>query len=233
MRIYNPQLLTTKNIVANADLDMLDLWQIKNLAAPATGEALRAGNKDIGNAEVKNAAAITRAKLNFGDGLVNADIAAAAAIALTKLASTPGATVVLKASEETVINNSTLQDDDELLFAVGVNEVWEFFAYIRYNSHFTPDFKFAWAIPTAASIKQYHGFDIVSLSEIGDLDERDGETSLDVVASAESDKVILLQGLYIGGANAGNVQFQWAQKSSDAAETKVLANSFIVAHKLS
>lgn len=44
---------------------------------------------EIVNADIAAAAAIARSKLDFGTGLVNADIAAAAAIALSKLASDP------------------------------------------------------------------------------------------------------------------------------------------------
>jgi len=42
---------------------MLTLYQVKRLAAPASGEALRKGNKDIQNAEVADAAAVALSKL--------------------------------------------------------------------------------------------------------------------------------------------------------------------------
>jgi len=38
--------------------------------------------------------------------------------------------------------------------------------------------------------------------------------------------------VYIGGGAAGNIQLQWAQGFADVSDTKVLANSFIIAHKL-
>ena len=89
MRVTKGIVSLISDIVIDSDIDMLTLYQVKRLASPASGEALRKGNKDIVNAEVADAAAILRSKLNFGDGLVNADIAAAAAIALDKLASLP------------------------------------------------------------------------------------------------------------------------------------------------
>lgn len=89
MNVSRGRVAKLSELVVDVDLDFLGTYQVKGLAAPATGEALRKGNKDIANAEVANAAAILRSKLNFGDGLVNTDIAAAAAIALTKLASIP------------------------------------------------------------------------------------------------------------------------------------------------
>lgn len=50
------------------------------------GDALRYGNAEIRNAEIAAAAAIAYSKLNLTGGILNADINAAAGIALTKLA---------------------------------------------------------------------------------------------------------------------------------------------------
>ena len=75
-------------LTVDQDLDFLTLYQAKRLAGPASGEALRKGNKDITNAEVADAAAIAYSKLNLAGLIRNADIKSDAAIALSKIVST-------------------------------------------------------------------------------------------------------------------------------------------------
>ncbi len=57
--------ITSSALTIDSDLDFLGLYQVTNLAAPASGEALRKGNMDIANAEVANAAAIAESKLDI------------------------------------------------------------------------------------------------------------------------------------------------------------------------
>ena len=61
-------------LLVDADLDFLSSYQVKNLAAPASSEAIRKGSKDITNAEVSDTASIAESKL---------DIAASITIVLT------------------------------------------------------------------------------------------------------------------------------------------------------
>lgn len=77
MRHTRAQTSLSSQITIDGDLDLLSTYQVKNLAAPASGEALRKGNKDIANAEVANAAAIGHGKLNLTGGIVMADLATA------------------------------------------------------------------------------------------------------------------------------------------------------------
>lgn len=76
----------SSDISINSDLDMGSAYQVKALAAPASGEALRKGNKDIANAEIADAAAIAWTKVATTLAIENADIATNAAIAASKLA---------------------------------------------------------------------------------------------------------------------------------------------------
>jgi hypothetical protein len=51
-------------------------------------------------------------------------------------------TTVVKAANEIVNNSSTLQNDDELLFPIGANEVWSFRFVVQANSGTVPDLTF-------------------------------------------------------------------------------------------
>ncbi len=60
--------------------------------------------------------------------------------------------VVRKTANETIsANNSTLQDDNELLFAIGASETWCFAFYIIYSDTTATDIKFAVTGPASAT----------------------------------------------------------------------------------
>ncbi len=134
--------------------------------------------------------------------------------------------LVRKTADETVNNSNVLQNDDELLFAVGVNEIWEFTIYIIYNSGATPDFQHNLTGPAASTIYQ-HGTGLTPAAA----------ASIVVSASnwlgfGSAVLGLVIKGIIVNGANAGNLQLQWAQNTADASDTKVLTNSCIVAFKL-
>ena len=143
--------------------------------------------------------------------------------------------IVRKTADQTVTNSTTLVDDDELLLAVAALEVWELFFYIRQNSGTTPDIKFAITVPSAATIEIVHhtliGVSSITLLVNGSLIPVAEATAIPFSGLA-ADVVDLLWALYVGGANAGNIQLQWAQNTQDVSDTKVLANSYIVATKI-
>lgn len=53
----------SSDLSIDGDLDFLTTYQVKRLATPASGEALRKGNKDIGNAEIADTANIAATKI--------------------------------------------------------------------------------------------------------------------------------------------------------------------------
>ena len=63
MRIGRGRISLQSDLTVDQDIDFLTLYQAKRLASPASGEALRKGNKDITNAEIADAAAIAISKL--------------------------------------------------------------------------------------------------------------------------------------------------------------------------
>jgi len=139
--------------------------------------------------------------------------------------------VARKPDHEQVYNSSTLQDDDDLYFAVAAYEVWQFFAYIIHNTGATPDIKFAWAVPAAGSIYIFDSDEIGVLTANTPLAHGDG-TIARFITGFGALRDYAVWGYYFGGANAGNVQLQWAQFTADTSYTRVIRNSFIVAHKL-
>lgn len=134
--------------------------------------------------------------------------------------------VVRKSADESLKNSTTLQNDDELLFAVAANEVWEFLLDLRLirDSGSSQNMKIAFAVPSGATL-------VYTNSWGGPESESDGTAAL-ALGIATSVKRYRSRYLYVGGAAAGNVQLQWAQSVSEDYNHTVKANSFIVAHKL-
>ena len=139
---------------------------------------------------------------------------------------------VQKTSDETVNDSAVLQNDDELLFAVGANEVWSIFMYVLCsNANATPNIKFQFSLPAGGDLK---GTDPAYIGQLA------ADTALNVLSEWTAGaiakvlpigtRLLLFWGLYVGAAAAGNVQMQWAQDVAHASDTKVLENSFIEAH---
>ena len=139
---------------------------------------------------------------------------------------------IRKTSDETVNNSNTLQDDDELLLAVGANEVWTIEAILRLSCKTASNFKYAFTIPVAGS---FLGYDCAIISDDGKdyWGPVDLETPRNVTTATMVDDWLYIKGMYVGGANAGNIQLQWAQLTAEVEDTLVLTNSYMLAHKLS
>jgi len=144
----------------------------------------------------------------------------------------PDVVMVRKTADETVNNSNALQNDDELTLTVGANEVWDIFLLLEITTGAAPDFAYAFTVPTGGVITGFVAGTIGALASalvaIAPLDL----TTPHYIDGTINNNWACLWGRYIGGANAGNLQLQWAQKTADASDTTLHANSYIIAHKL-
>jgi len=141
-----------------------------------------------------------------------------------------GLVLIRKTADEIVNNSAILQSDDHLYFSVGANEAWAFDMLLRVKSSTTADFQYSFAVPT--------GGDVYTTPVLYfDFDAAQTEAGLAVwapviVPGAGALRRTHHRFLYIGGANAGTVQLQWAQAVAEVSDTIVYANSYIIAHKI-
>lgn len=138
-------------------------------------------------------------------------------------------TVVFKTADETVNNSNVLQNDDELLLAIAANEVWAFEINLYVSGNTTADFKAALVIPALATMLWAYIWD--------------GSANFDacITASGASNNInlpgagtygtIKITGCVFNGANAGNLQLQWAQVVATVVDTTVKKGSCLVAYK--
>ena len=138
----------------------------------------------------------------------------------------PLPTIVRKATDETLSNDTTLQDDDELFFPVGVGQTWAFIFYIVYQATTVADLEIAVTVPAGADVV------MTAINDIFNSVRTSGGEFVGTVSGDNTNEQIQINGTIIVGATPGNVQFQWAQETAEVSDTIVRAGSFIIAHRL-
>lgn len=137
-----------------------------------------------------------------------------------------------KAVDETQNNTvnatATLQDDDELFFAIGANETWSFRFLVQGNANATPDFKFAVTAPGGATCR-YGTDDPEGATSVANLA---CGVSTGIVAGNTAEDVYEIVGTVVNGATPGNITLQWAQNTANALNSIVRAGSFLEANRI-
>lgn len=144
---------------------------------------------------------------------------------------------VRKTSDETVTSSTTLQSDDELLFAVGAGETWLFNIYVLYDGPTAADIKLNLSVPASAT---YHvgGHSNIPGTAGNDSDLRNLTTvssgfDLAFGTPGSSNPILLsLAGCVVVSSTAGDVVLQWAQNTSNGTATRVWANSWLIAYRV-
>lgn len=139
---------------------------------------------------------------------------------------------IRKASDETVNNSTTLQDDDELLAALVANETVHFTLIAHISGNITADFHLAFTVPSGATLR----WNFIT----GHAENTAGAltTRTDVTVSGTANAIqggtttITVVGFVENGATPGNLQLQWAQNTADVSDTKVLAGSVLNLHRI-
>ncbi|KKM26367.1 hypothetical protein LCGC14_1585490 [marine sediment metagenome] len=145
-----------------------------------------------------------------------------------------GQVIVLKTSNETIISDTTLQNDDELLFTIGANETWVFEFFVVWRAHVDGDIKFTITVPSGAA-----GQWVVSQQVGASSNEPTyrGNTSFGTAIAILVDATSVRRGAHIwgavrNGATPGDITLQWAQNSSSGTGTIVFADSWMRATQI-
>ncbi len=137
--------------------------------------------------------------------------------------------VIIKSADETINSSSTLQNDDELTIAVSANKRYYFNLYLYFLSDTTPDFKYAFTVPASTTSRRLLGNwnGASAESATGAL-----TTVSTIVSGGTSQQTLMLSAYVITGASAGSITLQWAQDTSDVANTTVKAGSTMVMYEV-
>ena len=138
------------------------------------------------------------------------------------------ATLVVKAANQAVISSTVLINDLHLALPVNANDVYEFLMRLDVIVPASSGFKFKFVLPAAATCTGTRD----RLFQSADISTRLDLTAQVQCTGGAITGIILVWGLYVGGANAGTMQLQWAQTIDTASNTVLIQNSYIKAHKL-
>jgi hypothetical protein len=129
-----------------------------------------------------------------------------------------------KTSSQTVNNSTVLVSDSQLFVTVSANTSYVFTGRFLYTSGTTPDIKFGFAYPTAATAT----YTLYGIAAGGASLAAFHQTEASVGALEGGTAIACtMTGSWTIGANGGTVQLQWAQNTANASNTQVLAGSFL------
>lgn len=144
--------------------------------------------------------------------------------------------LVRKSSDESVTSSTTLQDDDELKFAIGANEKWVADFWIAgYSSSGTPDMKVAINIPSGATVTYWVVTSPSSQPSSGDLCSKlatSPGTAFVCPLDQNGPHGYMVHVSVSNSTTAGDVVLQWAQNTSNATATTVKAGSSLEATRI-
>lgn len=132
---------------------------------------------------------------------------------------------IVKTTDETVANSTVLQDDDVLLFTPTINRTYNFMLLLLFNAPATPDLKYAFSVPAGATI---NGMTNNTVGVTATSSWTDLTADQVVTGSVGADATVFVTGRIVMGATAGAVTLQWAQNTSNAAATAVLAGAMLI-----
>lgn len=142
--------------------------------------------------------------------------------------SSTDSTTVRKASNESVTSSTTLQNDDELKYAMAANTNYHFEISVLYTGATAGDIKFSINLPSGADL---WASGIIpsggTVSMFGPITSPLGVISgLDALGTTNP-TMIFIRGVVMNGSTAGDLQFQWAQNASSGTATTVYAGSYL------
>jgi hypothetical protein len=135
----------------------------------------------------------------------------------------------VKSTETARRSTTTLTADADLKFEMEANVQYQFRAKVYFDSGSTPDFKWRHNGPSSPTLVRINRRSwpcgASAWSEAVDTAYSSSDIVLD--GSASTGGVIEFEGTITNGSTDGAFEFQWAQNTSDASDTKVLAGSYI------
>jgi hypothetical protein len=138
----------------------------------------------------------------------------------------------LKPADESLVSSTTLQDDDNISFAVLNGDTWIFDLLLIVSGSTSGDIKLAFTVPGGSTLRWGaigENISILSSSPDWNVVSTSGASlSFDIQSGPT---YIRVRGAVIAGGD-GNVQLQWAQNSSNATATVVQQLSLLQASKL-
>lgn len=120
-----------------------------------------------------------------------------------------------KAADESVVNSTALQDDNDFVLTVDASSIYYFELKLKVNAATAdPDIKMGWSLPAGASVFWYE--DGAAFPIVSSLANPHSQ------ALSLGDQYMYYAGYLTIAGTAGDVKFQWAQNVLDATDATTL-----------
>lgn len=149
-------------------------------------------------------------------------------------------TYVRKSAAESLASNTTMQNDDHLVFTLAASAVYDLRTYLAVSGPAAGDFKTQWAFTGAASggnhTNRYAIGPAISVADVADTNLRSSRqgwtTSVSYGTDGTNTSHIEEGGLLDTLAGSGTITLQWAQNTSNATSTVVSTSSYAILERL-
>lgn len=125
---------------------------------------------------------------------------------------------IIKGADQSLLNSTTLQNDNALAVPVIAGATYDFNAYLNYEGSATGagDLKFNWAIPVGANLRYtYQGVSTSGLAVVSGQTVR-ATTAIGVGTNGAAVLMgVDMDGTLIVGSAGGSLQLQWAQNTAN------------------
>lgn len=143
---------------------------------------------------------------------------------------------VVKPSDQTLNNSTTLTNDTALLFAMDANSTYLFEGIVTYSSSTVADFQLDFTVPSGASGRRTMNYISSTSSSCfsASLNFNGGTITASATGIGGTGATcdVPIKGYITTTGTAGNFQVLWAQNTGEATDTKVLAGSYLSWRKL-
>ena len=139
-----------------------------------------------------------------------------------------GWTFLAKSADETVNNSDVMQNDDTFSFAVSANTKYIWRMHVIVTGATNADWKFQFTGPAAPTAAYYGSMGCFEFAAgVTPAVQASALSTSLTVGMSTTFAVLSINGILQNGANAGTLQFQWAQATAQVSDTKVLAGSYL------
>jgi hypothetical protein len=130
-------------------------------------------------------------------------------------------------ANQIVNNSSTLVDVPQLKLNVDAYERVLFRVNLFYNTATGADFKYQVAVPGSPTLYRQLTEGMAPDDTAFDLAVATSSAAVSILGAANTNGFLRVTGVLVNGANAGTLQFKFAQDAATASDTTVYAGSFL------
>jgi hypothetical protein len=143
--------------------------------------------------------------------------------------------IARKTADQSVTSSTTLVDCTTMTLPLLANEIWQFTFNVLFDAATAADIKLGFTFPTSGRIDATSFW--LGSTDLSQMAAWSGTTTPSTAftfagQAADVRMLMPISGIFTNSTNAGNLQLQFAQATSNATATRVFANSTVWAVKL-